>query len=79
MKLHPPAQEPVPALRDICHDIRNSIGIIRVASDILKSGGAPPEKREYYFSLVEQNLENVESSLKHLELLQSGTLPLGEK
>ncbi len=71
-------------IRDIAHDIRNPLGVLRMATYYLQGGNADSDKREQYLKLINENVDKVEANLDRLKALSDNpplkdqSLPLSE-
>lgn len=65
-------------IRQICHDLSNPLGILRMALYVLQSSKADPEKRAHYFSLMSESLDKMEVHLKKLRTISAGDPSSGE-
>jgi signal transduction histidine kinase len=65
-------------IRQICHDLSNPLGILRMALYVLQSSKADPEKRAHYMAMMSESLDRMEVHLKKLRTIASGAQPSGE-
>jgi signal transduction histidine kinase len=65
-------------IRQICHDLSNPLGILRMALYVLQSSKADPEKRAHYFAMMNESLDKMEGHLKKLRTIAVGDQPSGE-
>lgn len=65
-------------MRQICHDLSNPIGILRMAVYFLQSARADEEKRAHYYSIMNEALDKMEGHLKRLRALAVGDPQAGK-
>ena len=53
-------------IRQICHDLSNPLGILRMAVYFLQSSQGDPEKRTHYYAMMSESLDKMEGYLKRL-------------
>jgi signal transduction histidine kinase len=56
-------------IRQICHDLSNPLGILRMAVYFLQSVKGDPEKRAHYYMMMNESLDKMEVHLKRLRSL----------
>jgi nitrogen-specific signal transduction histidine kinase len=56
-------------IRQICHDLSNPIGILRMAVYYLQTSQVTPEKRTHYFATMTETLDKLENHLKRLRAM----------
>jgi hypothetical protein len=59
-------------IRQICHDMSNPIGILRMAVYVLQSAKGDEEKRTRYFLMMNESMDKMEVHLKRLRALALG-------
>jgi nitrogen-specific signal transduction histidine kinase len=56
-------------IKDITHDIRNPLGVLRMAAYYLQVGSPDPGKRAEYLKMIGDTVEKVEANLERLRAL----------
>jgi|WetSurMetagenome_2_1015567.scaffolds.fasta_scaffold04100_7 signal transduction histidine kinase len=56
-------------VRQICHDLSNPLGILRMAVYFLQSAKGDPEKQAHYFVMMNESIDKMEVQLKRLRSL----------
>jgi len=62
-------------LRQICHDLSNPIGIVRMAVYFLQSARGDEQKRAHYYTMMNESLDKMEVHLKRLRDIAVGEQP----
>lgn len=65
-------------IRQICHDLSNPIGILRMAVYFLQSTRSDEEKRAHYYTMMNESLDKMEVHLKRLRGLAVGDQQTGQ-
>jgi len=75
----PPAalEDMMKEIRQICHDLSNPMGILRMAVYFLQSSHDTPEKRAGYCTMMNESLDTMEVHLKRLRSLATGDRQTG--
>ncbi len=53
-------------IRQICHDLSNPLGILRMAVYFLQNSAADAEKRAQYYGMMNESLDRIDHHLKRL-------------
>jgi nitrogen-specific signal transduction histidine kinase len=56
-------------IREIAHDLSNPLGILRMAIYYLETGEPDEEKRAYYYKMMGETLDKIETGLRRLRAL----------
>jgi len=56
-------------IKDIAHDIRNPLGVLRMAAYYLQAGSPDPGKRVEYLKIIGETVDKVEANLERLRAL----------
>jgi hypothetical protein len=59
-------------LRQICHDLSNPIGVLRMAVYFLQSSKGDEEKRARYFTIMNESMDKMDFHLRRLRALALG-------
>ena len=65
-------------IRQICHDLSNPLGILRMAVYFLQSSQGDPEKRAHYYTIMNESLDRMEGHLKRLRAMAMDEQKQGE-
>jgi nitrogen-specific signal transduction histidine kinase len=57
-------------IREVAHEVNNPLGIIRMALYFLHTTNPEGEKREHYFTVIEEGLVRIEQNLQKLKPLR---------
>jgi nitrogen-specific signal transduction histidine kinase len=57
-------------IREIAHELNNSLGVLRTASYLIEAANENEAKRKHYLSLMNASLDRMEAGLKKLKALR---------
>jgi signal transduction histidine kinase len=59
-------------LRQVCHDLSNPIGVLRMAVYFLQSSKGDEEKRTRYLTIMNESLDKMDFHLRRMRALALG-------
>jgi signal transduction histidine kinase len=65
-------------IRQICHDLSNPLGILRMAIYFLQNSSADAEKRTQYYAMMNESLDKIDQHMKRLRDMAASEPPSGE-
>jgi signal transduction histidine kinase len=66
-------------IRQICHDLSNPLGILRMAVFFLQTARGSDEKRAEYYAMMNASLDKIDTHLKRLRDIAASGQPPGEE
>lgn len=57
-------------MKEISHEINNTIGVMRMAVYLMDTTKPPPEKRTQYVKALNESLDKIEAGIKRLKTLR---------
>jgi len=65
-------------IRQICHDMSNPLGILRMAVYFLQTAKGDEEKRAHYYAMMNESLDKMEVHLQRLRAVALGEQKAGQ-
>jgi hypothetical protein len=59
-------------IRQICHDLSNPVGVLRMAVYVMQSSKGDEEKRLRYFGIMNESIDKIDLHLQRLRALALG-------
>jgi hypothetical protein len=59
-------------IRQICHDLSNPVGVLRMAVYVLRATKGDEEKRMRYLAMMDESIDKLDVQLQHLRAIAVG-------